>query len=1324
MKNTFVKVLSFMMALTMIVGAFGAITVSAAECAHEDRTEIAVVAPTCAVAGFTRYECNDCGEEFIDDIRSATGKHSWTEVAATAATCEAPAYSAHKKCSVCSAVEGKVAEGTALGHIWNIDYKQAATCTEDGFTSKKCARCDKVDDVLAENGGNKVVSATDKAAHKYIYTVVTAPTACASGSIEVTCSACDYNATIAQTEDHNWKDMTSADAADILTKKNIVVGEQCNATYKSGKICIDCGAVKDTVAAPKTHAYAPVDFATITATNLTAELQALGFKVDDATKGETATCVASSWELSKCTICNTYAKVTVQVNEGKGHDWNAWGETTPADTDANHAVDKTQTRTCKNCDATETKVVKAASACVYTEEDAKVVTYPTCTANGYTTYTCDKCNDVTTGDVTFATGHAYGEWKYVTGYNCLTSSVTNAMVRTCGNKNKNNNDTVCGHPEYKDAEAKTAHKFVKETVPATCVEDAKYQNKCSDCGFIEAIDPATDAPAKGKDPNNHVVTTSATPVEENVVKASCTNKAQNRYLCSCGALVDLEVGATPAHTKGTVYHVSACGKDANAAIDASCKADCKSVAKQDATCKATGIKTAGEICTVCGVVITAPVVAPIDSTKHIVDGVFVEDGEATCVSKAYTTSYYSCCGIVHKIETGDVVETAHGAKLKDVAAVAATCTAKGVAAHQKCEACGLLWKADETILTKAKAVTLASLATATADGDLVHDWNTTAVPEVPETCTVPGTKAYFTCKDCTTHIKVGDLIVCDDPATTDKNERDEALKIAAHGAQYMGWQKGQAPTCTEDGYRFNGVTDATKYYTETIYCCAKCDKIAVAKNGHTDVVIKNHNLTTAADYNCTLDSYKVVECSVCKATYFKDYSAAAKTAHEYTKWADGDKKGQDKADAVVAPKCTTAGVEKYFCVNCEYVDERPGAAATGHAISVNGVSIKVDFGCTSADHVDYKGFKCSCGEELGLEADYEHNVVTAKAKAPTCTTTGNTEFDYCVDCGMITRGTVTEIPATGHDYSDLIEVVDGVAKYSCPDCGEFVTENVVELDTTISVENALVAAGSKITVAVNVTADAFAFNQLYVEVYGYAFDIVSVELVYDFGATTHVDYYEYGFVIYTEHDVNGDPTFVTLDGEDVALALVTLQVSENAWGEYDIYSGAYGAVVDFDEDGEVWADILDDEDYVTVDAVIAGELNGDGIIGVSDIQKLMNLVANGSTDAIADVNRDGVVDVFDIAALRAFVSSNGTAYDYLVMTGVDVEGILAAVAPDMDDDGKIGANDEKLFTTLAVEELKDMSYYVYLDGCAVEGFESFEEVAEYLAWMIIAGPVL
>ncbi len=43
-----------------------------------------------------------------------------------------------------------------------------------------------------------------------------------------------------------------------------------------------------------------------------------------------------------------------------------------------------------------------------------VVTPPTCTEDGYTTYTCDVCGDSYVGDAVTAAGHSYGEWYTVT----------------------------------------------------------------------------------------------------------------------------------------------------------------------------------------------------------------------------------------------------------------------------------------------------------------------------------------------------------------------------------------------------------------------------------------------------------------------------------------------------------------------------------------------------------------------------------------------------------------------------------------------------------------------------------------------------------------------------------------------------------------------------------------------------------------------------------------------------------------------------------------------------------------------------------------------
>ncbi len=48
----------------------------------------------------------------------------------------------------------------------------------------------------------------------------------------------------------------------------------------------------------------------------------------------------------------------------------------------------------------------------HTHEYISVVTAPTCTEKGYTTYTCD-CGDTYTADETEATGHDYGDWEVV-----------------------------------------------------------------------------------------------------------------------------------------------------------------------------------------------------------------------------------------------------------------------------------------------------------------------------------------------------------------------------------------------------------------------------------------------------------------------------------------------------------------------------------------------------------------------------------------------------------------------------------------------------------------------------------------------------------------------------------------------------------------------------------------------------------------------------------------------------------------------------------------------------------------------------------------------
>ena len=253
MKNTFVKVLSMMMALMMVVGAFSMITVSAADCAHANSSVVAVVEPNCVTAGFTRYLCADCGEEYIDDIKAATGAHIWVDQPATEANCEEPAYTAHKKCANCPATKDKVKiPGTEpSGHDYSKVKTVAATCTTDGYKINVCIACD------AEQKDSKVI--TEPASHKLVYTVVSAPNAatCTSGTIRVTCSACDLAYDIAETNNHNWKDIKGAtiDRSKDPFKNVPNVGETCGFTYKNGKYCTICGATISIPSQPMSLAF-------------------------------------------------------------------------------------------------------------------------------------------------------------------------------------------------------------------------------------------------------------------------------------------------------------------------------------------------------------------------------------------------------------------------------------------------------------------------------------------------------------------------------------------------------------------------------------------------------------------------------------------------------------------------------------------------------------------------------------------------------------------------------------------------------------------------------------------------------------------------------------------------------------------------------------------------------------------------------------------------------------------------------------------------------------------------------------------------------------
>lgn len=166
------------------------------------------------------------------------------------------------------------------------------------------------------------------------------------------------------------------------------------------------------------------------------------------TPGAYATCT----EPQICEVCETVLELP------HGHDYDS------VVTDATCTAMGYTTYTCVNCDDSYVSDYTDKIDHDYDE----VVTEPTCTEHGFTTYTCVDCDDSYVSDYVDAIPHNHK--GVVTAPTCTAMGFTTYTCEDCG-------DSYVG-----DYVNMTEHNYNKETVEPTCTEHGYAVYTCPDCG--------------------------------------------------------------------------------------------------------------------------------------------------------------------------------------------------------------------------------------------------------------------------------------------------------------------------------------------------------------------------------------------------------------------------------------------------------------------------------------------------------------------------------------------------------------------------------------------------------------------------------------------------------------------------------------------------------------------------------------------------------------------------------------------------------------------------------------------------------------------------
>lgn len=338
-----------------------------------------------------------------------------------------------------------------------------------------------------------------------------------------------------------------------------------------------------------------------------------------------------------------------------------------------------------------------------------VITAPTCTEKGFTTYTCSTCGDSYVSNEVAATGHSYDDGVITTTPACTAGGIKTFTCEVCGDS-------------YTETISATGH--MEEAIPAvapTCTAPGLTAGmKCSVCG--EILTAQAEVAVLGHTYDDGIETTAPTCTEDGIKTFTCT---------VCGNAYTEVIIATDHNYMPVVT---------------------------DSTCTGVGYTT--YTCSTCGDSYTSD---ETPASGHSYDAGVVTTAP-TCTEEGVRTFTCSACGIFYTVS---VPATGHAQEI--IPAVPPTCTETGLTTGMKCSVCGEILTAqtevpafghsyNSGVETTAPTCTAGGVKTFTCGG--CGDSYTealpalghieTTLPAVAPTCTTVGQTEGLHCSTCGT----------------------------------------------------------------------------------------------------------------------------------------------------------------------------------------------------------------------------------------------------------------------------------------------------------------------------------------------------------------------------------------------------------------------------------------------------------------------------------------------------------------------------------------------------------------------------------------------